>query len=193
MCDRKIYLKNMVCDRCIMVVRDLLSSLDAGPVSVKMGVLEFEDCPGAALKKTIKQSVESLGFEVVEGRKKRMVESIKKAIIEFINEIHNKGHINISEYLSRKLNYDYGYLSNEFSSAEGISIAQYLINLKVEKVKELLLMDQLSLTEISYMMGYSSLPHLSAQFKKVTGQTPSNYRKQKDVGNRKSLDNVGFI
>ncbi|MCW8956374.1 MAG: AraC family transcriptional regulator [Gammaproteobacteria bacterium] len=190
MCEQEIYIKNMVCDRCKMVVEHVLSELNLQPVTVQMGKVQFEKCLSVNQKNRIKESIEPLGFELIEGRQQRLIETIKIELINFVNANNADEHMNISDYLGNTLKYDYGHLSNMFSISEGISIEQYVINYKVEKVKELLILDQQSLTEISYCLGYSSLPHLSTQFKKVTGQTPSDFRRLKDAGSRISLDKL---
>ena len=139
---------------------------------------------------SIKEKIEPLGFELIDNKKSRLIEKIKATIIELIHHQDTVEAIKLSEHLKNKLHYDYNYLSNLFSSVEGITIEQYLINQKIEKVKELLVYDELSLTEIAYRLGYSSLAHLSGQFKKVTGLSPSHFKQLKDVRQRRPLDKI---
>ena len=139
-----------------------------------------------AIKNVLKEN----GFEVIDDRKSQLIDNIKTLIIEKIH--HAKGSfepINSSDYIAREIGSDYSYLSNLFSSVEGITIEKYIINQKIEKVKELLVYNELSLSEISCQLGYSSVQHLSSQFKKVTGLTPTHFKKL--GGNkRKSIDEV---
>ena len=138
----------------------------------------------------IKRVLEENGFELIDDRKSKLIESIKTLVIE---KIHHSDtgfeKLNSSDFISEKLGFDYSYLSHLFSSVEGITIEKYIINQKIEKVKELLVYDELTLNEISYQLGYSSVQHLSNQFKKVTGLTPSHFKKLKD-NRRKPLDKL---
>jgi AraC-like DNA-binding protein len=131
------------------------------------------------------------GFELIDDKKSKLIDSIKTLIIE---KIHHSGEgrevINYSDYISGKIGYDYSYLSNLFSSVEGTTIEKYIILQKIEKVKELLVYDELTLNEISYQLDYSSVQHLSSQFKKITGLTPSHFKKLKE-NKRKPLDSIG--
>lgn len=190
MCLRKIFIKNMVCDRCIKVMKDILKSLDLRPLIVRLGTIEFEDCMNNEQKERLRLRVEAQGFEIIEDRKSRLVENIKKLIINFVNEQDGELSIKLSTYLADALHYDYNYLSNLFSSIEGVTVEQYLIKQKIEKAKELLIYDEISLTEIAYRLSYSSLAHMSGQFKRVTGLTPSYFKKLRDTKRRKSLDKL---
>ena len=134
--------------------------------------------------------LEKLGFELLDDKKSLLIDKIKTAIIELVHRQESLEKTRISDYLKKHVNYDYNYISHLFSSTEGITIEQYFINQKIEKVKELLVYDELSATEIAYRLGYSSLAHLSGQFKKSTGMTPSQFRKLKDMKLRKTLDKV---
>ena len=138
----------------------------------------------------IKEGIEPLGFELIDDRKSRIIESIKNLIIALVHQTDEFSKIKISDYLRDNLRYDYNYLSNLFSSVEAVTIEQFWINQRIEKAKELLLYDELNLTEISHRLGYSSLAHLSRQFKKVTGLTPSHFKRLKDANGRRSLDKV---
>jgi AraC family transcriptional regulator len=188
-----LYIKNMVCDRCKLVVGQELQRLGLKPENVAMGsvTLPGDDIAPDILKQ-LDESLLKLGFERIDDRKARLIESVKKKVIEIIHygdPAHRK--VNWSDLLSDALHYEYNYLSNLFSSVEGITLEQYIIRQKIEKVKELLFYDELNLSEIAYKLGYSSVAHLSGQFKKVTGFTPSELKKSRTLDlARKSLDNV---
>jgi len=181
----------MVCDRCTYVVSYILDELRIEYLSVSLGIVDIGDCFLSDSEMTLlNNKLESLGFEIIQNNKAKLIENIKMSIIEFVNNSDEFKKSKISDYLNKKLKHDYSYLSNLFSSVEGITIEQYLINHKIEKIKELIVYDELTLTEISYLLGYSSLPHLSNQFKKITGLTPSRFKKLKNQRLRKSLDKV---
>jgi len=166
----------MVCDRCILVIRNVLLQLKLTPNSIELGEVDFANTTLQANKlQAICDIIEPLGFELIDSKKSRTIEKIKNLIIALIHQQHNSNHANLSDYLSEHIHYDYNYLSSLFSSVEGITIEQYLIQQKIEKVKELLVYDETNLTEIAYQLGYSSVSHLSTQFKKVTGLTPSHF------------------
>ncbi|MBA7546993.1 HTH-type transcriptional activator RhaR [subsurface metagenome] len=180
----------MVCNRCIKVVQDELNKLGCNIKSIELGKVELQGAvenPGIEqINKVLKEN----GFELIDDRKSRIIDKIKTTIIELVH--HNKEipeHINYSDFLFKEIGFDYSYLSNLFSSVEGTTIEKYLINQKIEKVKELLVYDELSLSEISFRLGYSSVQHLSNQFKKITGLTPSHFKKIKDK-KRKPLDKI---
>jgi AraC-like DNA-binding protein len=137
-----------------------------------------------------RRKIEKLGFELISNKKSQLIESIRKHIIVLVQEPGDIERVRISDYLSEKLFHDYAYLSNLFSSVEGVTIEKFFILQKIEKVKELLVYDELTLTEIAMRLGYSSVAHLSRQFKKVTGQTPSEFKKLRDTSLRKPLDKV---
>jgi len=181
----------MVCDRCNLVVSEMLRGLKFNPVSVVLGEVDFgEKELTSAEVEAIRVEIEPLGFELIDNKKSRLIERIKASIIEMVHRQEEMEPIKLSDYLKNKLNYDYNYLSTLFSSVEGITVEQYLINQKIEKVKELLVYDELSLTEISHRLGYSSLSHLSGQFKKVTGLSPSHFKQLKDARQRRPLDKL---
>lgn len=188
-----LYIKNMVCDRCKLVVRQELEKLGLQPEKVTLGevTIREEHIPDATLKK-LDETLVNLGFERMDDRKARLIENIKNKVIEMIH-YGDPGNrkFNWSDILSDSLHYEYNYLSNLFSSVEGITLEQYIIRQKIEKVKELLFYDELNLSEIAHKLGYSSVAHLSGQFKKVTGFTPSELKKSREVDqSRKSLDNI---
>lgn len=185
----KIYIKNMVCDRCRFVIQGILDEMQIKPVSVTLGEVDFgEPALNEGQLNDFRTKIEALGFELISDKKSRLIENIKKHLITLAQQTQEDDRVKLSDYLSDKLFHDYTYLSNLFSSVEGITIEQFLIHQKIEKVKELLVYDELTLTEIAYRLGYSSVAHLSRQFKKVTGQTPSQFKALRDNGQRKSLD-----
>jgi AraC family transcriptional regulator len=187
-----LYIKNMVCDRCKLVVRQELEKLDLKPENVTLGEVTVSGDVTPETQKKLDTALLNLGFERIDDRKARLIESIKNAVIELIHR-GDPGNrkFNWSDILSDRLHYEYNYLSNLFSSVEGITLEQYIIRQKIEKVKELLFYDELTLSEIAHKMGYSSVAHLSGQFKKVTGFTPSDLKKSREIDrNRKSLDHI---
>ncbi len=180
----------MVCNRCIKVVRDELSQIGLNVEKIELGKVELKEKPDENMLKAIRNKLLKNGFELIEDNKSKIIEKIKTLIINIIH--HNKeipAYLNFSDVLARETGYDYSYLSNLFSSVMGMTIEKYIILQRVEKVKELLVYDELSLKEIAYQLDYSSIQHLSNQFKKITGLTPSFYKKIKD-NKRNPLDKV---
>lgn len=182
----------MVCNRCKMVVGNELKRIGLHPHAVGLGEVDIDEEQLTGIQVTeIDAVLRSLGFELIDDRKSRIIEKIKSAVIELIHKADaDKPRIKHSEYLAQLLHYDYSYLSKLFSEVEGVTIEQYIIQQKIEKVKELLVYDELSLSEIAYQLDYSSVAHLSAQFKKVTGLTPSFFKNMQQRP-RKPLDEVG--
>lgn len=178
----KLYIKNMVCDRCIMVVRQQLETLDYEVGEVKLGQVEIEPAPDAEKLEQIRAAFSKIGFELLEDRKRILSEKIKALIIEKINKDNLHPEMNLSDYLSEKLELDYHHLSHVFSETEQITIEKFLINQKIEKVKELVRYGELTISEIAWKLGYSSIQALSGQFKKTTGMTPSEYRSKELLG-----------
>lgn len=189
----KLHIKNMVCNRCIRAVSDELFRLNLHPLKVSLGEIELkEDHLGPETLRQLDNSLESLGFERIDDKRSRLIEAMKNYIIQ---TIHREPGINLklnwSSALSDEMHYDYNYLSNLFSSVEGITLEQYIIRQKIERAKELLSYDQLSLSEISHKLAYSSVQHLSSQFKKITGFTPSEFKKLRNMDEqRKPLDEI---
>jgi AraC-like DNA-binding protein len=171
-----------------MVVKEELKKLGLHFVNVDLGTVEILENISPAQKKDLRQNLRKYGLELLDDKKNILIERIKSLIIEMIHYSDELPKINYSEYISQKLGYDYTYLSNRFSEVKGITIQQFIINHKIERVKELLLYDELNLTEISYQLHYSSVSHLSNQFKKITGLTPSYYKKLKKKRNRNLED-----
>ncbi len=185
----KLQIKNMVCDRCVMVVQSLVEKSDLNARQVSLGSVELSENPTTDRLKSFEAALQNVGFELLSDKDKQLTEQIKKVIIDLVQQKNNHLKTNLSGYLSDKLNQDYHHLSHLFSSIEGTTIEKYYINLKIEKVKELLVYDEFSLNEISHVMHYSSVAHLSAQFKKITGLTPSQFKKKQD-NHRVALDKV---
>jgi AraC-like DNA-binding protein len=185
----KLYIKYMVSLRCKMVVRDELKKLGLEYVVLDLGMVEILQDVSAEQREQLKINLLKSGLELLDDKKSILIEKIKSVIVEMIHYSDELPRVNFSDYLSEKLNYDYTYLANIFSEVKGITIQQYIIIHKIEKVKELLLYDELNLTEISYKLQYSSVGHLSNQFKKVTGLSPSYYKqlKQKRKSNLENL------
>ena len=185
-----LHIKNMVCNRCIKVVKEELTGLEFTVASIDLGEVHLrEDLKDDDLGK-IRQMLADNGFELIDDRKSQIINRIKTLIIEYIHyDRELPDHENLSVFLGKALGHDYSYLSNLFSSVEGFTIEKYLINQKIEKAKELLVYDELTLNEISYQLGYSSVQHLSNQFKKVTGLTPSHFKAIK-ISKRNPLDKV---
>jgi YesN/AraC family two-component response regulator len=174
-----LYIKNMVCIRCKMVVKAELTKLGFHYTSVELGEAEvFEDI-SAEQHEQIKKALLKSGLELMDDKKSILIQKIKNVIIDLVHYSEEPLTTNFSDYLSQKLNYDYTYLANLFSEVQGTTIEKFLIAHKIERVKELLVYNELNLTEIAYQMHYSSVGHLSAQFKKVTGLTPSHFKQLK--------------
>lgn len=184
-----LFIKNMVCNRCIMVVQNELDKLGLKVKDIKLGEATLEKEPTSEEKVDLENNLHSLGFEVIDNKKSRIIEKIKNVIIDQVHYQDNDIKTNLSDLLSEKLNHDYNYLSNLFSEVEGTTIEKYFIAQKIEKVKEFLVYDELSLSEIAYRLNYSSVAYLSNQFKKVTGLTPSHFKKIRE-DKRKPLDQV---
>jgi len=179
----------MVCNRCIAAIKLKLEETKIQYVSLQLGEVELlKDLTKKQLD-NFKVVLTGLGFELLDDQKKKIIEKIKTIIIKQVHYDQGDEKLNLSHLLSTKLNKDYSSLSNLFSEVEGTTIEKYLINQKIEKVKELLVYDELSLSEISYQLGYSSVAHLSTQFKKITGLTPTYFKKKRGI-HRKSIDQV---
>lgn len=180
----KIYVKNMVCPRCIMAVETILKTLQIDYKNVSLGEIELNSQPDNSDVTKLSEHLQEIGFEVIDDKKHQLIERIKNYIIQFIHHDKEMLKINLSDFLSEVLGYEYNYLSNLFSEVEGTTIEKYVILQKIEKVKELIVYDELSLKEIAHQLGYSSVAYLSNQFKKVTGLTPSHF---KTIGQQKRI------
>jgi AraC-like DNA-binding protein len=180
----------MVSNRCKLAVRDELKKLGLHFSLVDLGEVEImEDISGEVLEQ-LKVALKVSGLELMDDKRAILIERIKNLITEMIHNSDEQLKMNYSDYLSEKLDYDYTYLSNIFSEMKGITIQQYIILNKIERVKELLLYEELNLTEISYKMHYSSVAHLSNQFKKVTGLSPSSFMQLK-AKKRSPIEELG--
>src|SRR5687768_2266128 len=175
-----LYIKNMVCSRCKMVVKNIFEKMGIEPLKIDLGEIEIEKEPAPAKLMEINKSLRQVGFELIDDKKSRIIEKIKNLLVQLLQEESEKINSNLSTYLADKMRYEYTYLSNLFSEVEGTTIEKYLITLRIEKVKELLVYNELTLSEIADRLGYSSSAYLSSQFKQVTGLTPSFYRNLKE-------------
>ena len=187
---KELHIKNMVCNRCIKAVYDILEKEHLAPAQVALGKVTLREDISADKLASLRTALEEEGFMLIDDRRSRMIEAIKNAVIEKVHygdlsEMKEK----FSVYLSDRLHEDYNYLSALFSEVENNTIEHYIILQKVEKIKELLVYDEWSLGEIAFQLGYSSVAHLSAQFKKTTGFTPSQFKQLKEH-RRKPLDEV---
>jgi len=184
-----LFIKNMVCDRWVLVVAGELKKIGINAQKITLGEVTLEKELTADQKEQLHQALLDLGFEPIDSKKGRIIEKIKTVIINMVHHSDHDEKTNLSDLLSKALHHDYNYLSNLFSEVEGITIEKYFIAQKIEKVKELLVYDELSLSEIALRMNYSSVAYLSNQFKKVTGLTPSHFRQIREE-KRKPLDKV---
>lgn len=179
----------MVCDRCVSVVKSELKQLGYTDVVVDMGEITFNKALTSAEREQIGQAVKTHGFELIDDKKSTLIEKIKNIVISQIHHSKDIPKVNYSTLISEKLGKEYSYLSNMFSEVEGITLEQFIILHKIEKVKELLVYDELTLSQIADELGYSSVAHLSGQFKKVSGFTPSYFKSIKK-SKRISIDKV---
>ncbi len=190
----KIYVKNMVCDRCCLVVGDALKNIGLRYASIDLGEIDFADYHGAKLPDDVEtllsDDLEALGFSILSDKKSKLIEDIKKSCLDYIQHIEESDKKVLSDHISSAIQLEYNYLSHLFSVVEGITIEQYFIRLRVEKVKELLVYGEMALGEMAFQLGYSSVAHLSGQFKKVTGLTPSYFRSLKNQKLRYSIDKL---
>ncbi len=184
-----IFVKNMVCNRCVMVVQDVMDKLGIAVRHITLGEIIPEAPLSEEQKKELEAALIPLGFELIDDRKSRLIEKIKNIIIDLVHHKDSDTRVNLSGLLSSELHHDYNYLSHLFSEVEGTTIEKYFIAQKIERVKELLVYDELTLSEIAFMLNYSSVAYLSNQFKKVTGLTPSHFKRIR-ADKRKPLDQV---
>ena len=185
-----IHIKNMVCDRCIMAVRGELDRLGLEYRNVQLGLVELANAPDKQLIMLLREGLEAKGFEWLDDKRSQVVEKIKNTIIELVHRTDGSDfNLKLSAHLEITIGLDYHYLSTLFSSVEGISIERYSILQRIERVKELIMYNEKNLSEIAFELGYSSVQHLSQQFKKVTGLTPSAF-KALDNKRRRPLDRI---
>lgn len=188
----KIYIKNMVCNRCILVVKQVFEKIGLNPDTVTMGEVELNIAPSTDQLIKVTNQLTDLGFEILDDQKQKQIEKIKNLLIAKVQSGNIEEHFSITGFLSKKPNKDYSQISRLFSEVEGITIEHFFILHKIEKVKELLVYDELTLSEIAWKLGYSSVSHLSAQFKKITGLTPSHFKNMGKT-HRKPLDEINFL
>ena len=169
----------MVCLRCKMVVESVLQNMGVYITIVELGEVQTRDELSQEQLNQLKISLLKFGLELMEDKKSIFVEKVKNIIVEMIHYSDELPETNFSDYLSEKLNYDYNYISNLFSEIKGTTIEHYIITHKIERAKELLIYNELTLTDIAFKLHYSSVAHLSKQFKKITGLTPSFFKKMK--------------
>jgi AraC-like DNA-binding protein len=179
----------MVCIRCKLVVKDELTKLGLKYITVDLGEADLVDSISPAQREQIRSALLQSGLELMDDKKSVLIQKIKNVIIETVHYSEEPLTINFSQFLSEKLNHNYTYLANLFTEAQGMTIEQFLIGHKIERAKELLVYNELTLTEIAYKLHYSSVAHLSAQFKKVTGLTPTFFKNLKGI-RRSMLEDV---
>jgi len=186
--DKKVlHIKNMVCNRCISTVQDILAQQNLLYISITLGTIELQHSIVASELVLLENEFKIVGFEIISEKNERIVKQIKSIILKQIFEEEAATHQNLSDILSEQLHFDYSHLSSIFSKTEGKSIQQYQNEIKVERIKELLEYDELSISEIAFKLGFGSSAYLATQFKKITGLTPSKYKTNKAL-NRDSLD-----
>ncbi len=185
-----LYLKNMLCDCCLILIKERLEKIGLSIIEIRLGEVSFNYDPDAINKDLITETINHLGFKIIRGRNKILVEEIKKAVIELIHELNNTDSIiRKSDYLVEKLGMTYQTLSKTFSQHEPITLERYIILHKIEKIKELIDSEEYTLSEIAYMMDYSSVQHLSMQFKQITNFTVSEYKKS-DRSTRRPINKL---
>lgn len=188
----KIYIKYMVSNRCKMAVKKELKKLGLHFIVVDLGEVEIMENISLAQREQLKVVLLRSGLELMDDKRAVLIEKIKNTIIEMVHHTEEAIKTNFSDFLSEKLNHDYTYLANLFSEVQGTTIAQFMIMHKVERIKELIIYDELNITEIAWKMNYSSVAHLSNQFKKVTGLSPSHFKQLKNK-KRNPLEEIGAV
>jgi AraC-like DNA-binding protein len=185
----KLYIKNMVCPRCVLAVRRLLGELEIEAREVELGQITLKGELAHARTEVLASGLKVLGFELLENGRSSLISRIKTLIIEQIHHSKEPLKENFSSFLSENLHHEYSYLSRLFSSVEGITIEKFIAGQKIERVKELLFYDELTLSDIAHQMNYSSVAYLSTQFKKETGMTPTAFKNMRKPGHR-NLDSL---
>ena len=186
---QSLHIKNMVCPRCILVVRQIFGDLEIGFRQINLGEVELNQSLSDETKTELLKRLQEVGFSLIDDRRSRMIDKIKQLVIDQVHHPSEEGQVKWADLIPEKLHYDYKYLSTLFSSVEGITLEQYIIRQKIERVKELMVYDELTLSQIADQLGYSSVAHLSAQFKKVIGMNPSQF-KTAFSHTRKGLDDI---
>ncbi|MFZ4398910.1 MAG: helix-turn-helix domain-containing protein [Bacteroidales bacterium] len=185
----KLYIKYMVSNRCKMAVKEELKKLGLHFIVVDLGEVEIMEDISLDQREQLKIELFNSGLELMDDKRAILIEKIKNTIVEMVHHTNDMIKVNFSDYLSNKLNHDYTYLANLFSEVQGTTIEQFIISHKIERIKELIIYDELNITEIAYKMNYSSVAHLSNQFKKVTGLTPTHF-KQLKVKRRSPIEDI---
>lgn len=178
----------MVCSRCKMVVKSVFENIGINPIVVELGEVELENNINENQKQELLKNLRAIGFDLIDDRKSKTIDKIKTLIIDLVQNKNNDLKSNLSDYISQELHQDYNTLSNLFSEVENTTIEKYFMNQKIEKVKELIIYDELSLSEIAYSLNYSSVSHLSNQFKKITGFSPTYFKNLKTIKRRQIED-----
>ena len=187
----KLYIKNMVSSRCKMLVKQELIKLGLHFIIVELGEVEIMESISGEQREQVKIALFNSGLELMDDKRSILIEKIKNTVIEMVYYTDQIIKTNFSDFLAKKLNHDYTYLANLFSEVQGTTIEQFVISHKIERIKELIIYGELNVTEIAWKMNYSSVAHLSNQFKKVTGLSPSHFKLLK-VKRRSSIDDVGL-
>ncbi len=180
----------MVSNRCKIAVKEVLKSLNLHYIMVDLGEVEIMEELSDLQKDQVRLGLKYSGLELMDDKRAVLIEKVKNVIIEMVHHTNEPISTNFSDYLSKKLDYDYTYLANLFSEVQGTTIERFIISHKIERIKELMIYDELNITEIAYKMNYSSVAHLSNQFKKVTGLSPSHFKKVKGQ-KRSPIEDVG--
>ena len=186
---QNLYIKNMVCNRCIMTVEKDLEDLSIPFKNIRLGEVELNEPIGGDKKRKLSKLLHAQGFELLEDKTAALIERIKTLIIEMVHYSDSPPKTKYSVYIAENVHHDYNYLSTLFSAVTGLTIEKFIILQKIERIKELLYYNEMNLNEITYKLGYSSVQHLSNQFKKETGMSPTHYKKLKK-NLRKPLDNI---
>ncbi len=176
----KIYVKNMACESCKILVREALVELGIAPVKVELGEIETKEDVSDDEKMELNNRIKKAGMELLEKKQGVLVEKIRKSIISYVNDSYKKPSIKFSAWLSKELDHNYTYLANLFSEIEATTIQRYMVALKIERIKELIIFGEDTFSEIAYKLNYSSTAHLTTQFKKATGLTPSHFKALKE-------------
>jgi AraC-like DNA-binding protein len=176
----KLFIKYMVSNRCKIAVKEVLRNLGLHFILVDLGEVEIMEDISVGQREQLKIALLKSGLELMDDKRSILIEKIKNTIIQMVHYTDSTLKVNFSDFLSEKLNYDYTYLANLFSEVQGTTIEHFIISHKIERIKELIIYDELNITEIAFKMNYSSVAHLSNQFKKVTGLTPSHFKQMKD-------------
>lgn len=187
--ETRLYIKNMVCDRCKMAVDKLLRDEGLQPIEVDLGLARVEGEVTAGQRDRLKEHLQRIGFELLDDRKHQTLERIKAAVIRLVHYQDNHSTLNLSDYLQQELHQEYSSLSKLFSEYSSMTLERYFIEQRIERVKELITYDEMTLTEIAMKMNYSSVAYLSTQFRSVTGMTPSAF-KALHQHKRKALDEI---